>query len=164
MADGTRAGIWFIVAATGGYKRKEFVMAKVAVVYWSGTGNTEAMATCVAEGVTDKGGAAEMIQCSDFGADKIGEYDAIAFGCPAMGSEELEYDEFQPMWDDVKGELYDKPVALFGSYEWADGEWMENWKADADEAGLNVVDTVIAYDAPDDDAQAACRELGAKLA
>lgn len=139
-------------------------MSKVAVVYWSGTGNTEAMAGFVADGVTEKGGEAEVIQCSDFDASKIGDYDAIAFGCPAMGSEELEDSEFQPMWDDVKGELYDKPVALFGSYEWAEGEWMENWKADADEAGVNVVDTLINYDAPDDEGEANCKALGAKLA
>lgn len=139
-------------------------MSKVAIVYWSGTGNTEAMADAVAEGVTGKGGEAEIIQCSDFSAGKLGDYDAIAFGCPAMGSEELEDTEFQPMWDDVKGELGDKPVALFGSYEWADGEWMENWKADADEAGVNMVDTLICYDAPDDEGVANCRALGEKLA
>ena len=92
------------------------------------------------------------------------ELDAIAFGCPAMGSEELEYDEFQPMWDEVKETLGDKKVVLFGSYSWAEGEWMDNWKADADEEGVNVVDSVICYDAPDDESEAACRALGAELA
>ena len=77
----------------------------------------------------------------------------IAFGCPAMGSEELEYDEFQPMWDEVKETLGDKKVVLFGSYSWAEGEWMDNWKADADEEGVNVVDSVICYDAPDDESE-----------
>lgn len=81
-----------------------------------------------------------------------------------MGSEELEYDEFQPMWDEVKEALSDKKVVLFGSYSWAEGEWMDNWKADADEAGVNVVDSVICYDAPDDEGEAACRALGAELA
>lgn len=81
-----------------------------------------------------------------------------------MGSEELEYDEFQPMWDEVKETLGDKKVVLFGSYSWAEGEWMDNWKADADEAGVNVVDSVICYDAPDDEGEAACRALGAELA
>ena len=139
-------------------------MSKVAVVYWSGTGNTEAMANAVAEGVTGKGGEADVFQVSDFATDTLGDYDAFAFGCPAMGSEELESEEFQPVWDEVKGELGDKPVVLFGSYEWADGEWMENWKADADEAGVNVVDTLINYDAPDDDGVEKCKELGAKVA
>ena len=81
-----------------------------------------------------------------------------------MGSEELEYDEFQPMWDEVKEVLGDKKVVLFGSYSWAEGEWMDNWKADADEAGVNVVDSVICFDAPDDEGKAACRALGAELA
>ena len=126
-------------------------MSKIAVVYWSGTGNTEAMANFVAEGATSAGAEAA-------------EYDAFAFGCPAMGSEELEYDEFQPMWDEVKETLGDKKVVLFGSYSWAEGEWMDNWKADADEEGVNVVDSVICYDAPDDESEAACRALGAELA
>lgn len=81
-----------------------------------------------------------------------------------MGSEELEYDEFQPMWDEVKETLGGKKVVLFGSYSWAEGEWMDNWKADADEAGVNVVDSVICYDAPDDEGEAACKALGAELA
>ena len=91
-------------------------MSKIAVVYWSGTGNTEAMANFVAEGATAAGAEAEVISCADFSADKAASYDAFAFGCPAMGSEELEYDEFQPMWDEVKEILGDKKVVLFGSY------------------------------------------------
>ena len=139
-------------------------MSKVAVVYWSGTGNTEAMANAVAEGVTENGGEAEVIQVSDFSADKLDAYDAFAFGCPAMGSEELEDSEFQPVWDEVKESLGQKKTVLFGSYEWAEGEWMENWKADADAAGVNVVDTQICYDAPDAKGEADCRALGAKVA
>ena len=127
-------------------------MSKIAVVYWSGTGNTEAMANFVAEGATGAGAEAEVISCADFSAD------------PAMGSEELEYDEFQPMWDEVKETLGNKKVVLFGSYSWAEGEWMDNWKADADEAGVNVVDSVICYDAPDDEGETACKALGAELA
>ena len=138
-------------------------MSKIAIVYWSGTGNTEAMATYVAEGVTENGGEAEVIPCADFSAEKIAAYDAFAFGCPAMGSEELEYDEFQPLWDEVKGQLGNKKVVLFGSYAWAEGEWMETWKADADDAGVNVIDTLINYDAPDSEGESNCKALGAEL-
>ena len=60
-------------------------MSKIAVVYWSGTGNTEAMANLVAEGATSAGAEAEVISCADFSADKATGYDAFAFGCPAMG-------------------------------------------------------------------------------
>ena len=137
---------------------------KTAVIYWSGTGNTEAMAHAVAEGMTAAGAEAALLTPDQVQPGDLNAYDAIAFGCPAMGSEELEYDEFQPMWDEVKETLVDKKVVLFGSYSWAEGEWMDNWKADADEAGVNVVDSVICYDAPDDESEAACRALGAELA
>ena len=137
---------------------------KTAVVYWSGTGNTEAMAKAVAEGMTAAGAEAVLLTPDKVQPGDLNAYDAIAFGCPAMGSEELEYDEFQPMWDEVKENLGDKKVVLFGSYSWAEGEWMDNWKADADEAGVNVVDSVICFDAPDDEAEAACKALGAELA
>lgn len=139
-------------------------MSKIAVVYWSGTGNTEQMANAVAEGAKEAGAEVSTLTADQFSAAKVAEFDAIAFGCPAMGSEELEYDEFQPMWDEVKETLDDKKVVLFGSYSWAEGEWMDNWKADADEAGVNVVDSVICYDAPDDEGEAACKALGAELA
>lgn len=137
---------------------------KTAVIYWSGTGNTEAMANAVAEGMKDAGAEVTMLTPDQVQAGELGGYGAIAFGCPAMGSEELEYDEFQPMWDEVKETLGDKKVVLFGSYSWAEGEWMDNWKADADEAGVNVVDSTICYDAPDDEGETACKALGAELA
>ena len=137
---------------------------KTAVVYWSGTGNTEAMARAVAEGMTAAGAEAVLLTPAEVAPGDLNAYDAIAFGCPAMGSEELEYDEFQPMWDEVKETLGDKKVVLFGSYSWAEGEWMDNWKADADEAGVNVVDSTICYDAPDDEGETACKALGAELA
>ena len=137
---------------------------KTAVIYWSGTGNTEAMAQAVAEGMTAAGAEAVLLTPDKVQPGDLNAYDAIAFGCPAMGSEELEYDEFQPMWDEVKETLGDKRVVLFGSYSWAEGEWMDNWKADADEAGVNVVDSTICYDVPDDEGETACKALGAELA
>ena len=135
-------------------------MSKVAVVYWSQTGNTEAMAQAVAEAA-----GADLLTVADFSADKANEYDAIAFGCPAMGAEVLEEAEFQPLWDDVKANLNGKNIALFGSYGWGDGEWMRNWEEDAKAAGANlVVDSVIANEAPDDEALASLKALGEALA
>ena len=139
-------------------------MSKIAVVFWSGTGNTEAMANAVAEGAASKGAEVEMIQAADFSATSVSGYDALAFGCPAMGSEELEEGEFQPMWDDVKPELGDKRIALFGSYDWGTGEWMDTWREDAEDAGANVVDTLIVNNEPNDEGLASCAELGAALA
>ena len=139
-------------------------MSKVAIVYWSGTGNTEAMAELVKEGVESAGGEAELIQTADFGPDQIAGYDAFAFGCPAMGAEELEDSEFAPMWDSVESALANHKVALFGSYDWGTGEWMELWRERAEGAGVEIFDTVIANLAPEGEAAEACKELGASLA
>ncbi|WP_102372650.1 flavodoxin [Enorma phocaeensis] len=138
-------------------------MSKVAIVFWSGTGNTEAMAELVAEGVQSAGGEASLIQAVEFSLDELDAYDAFAFGCPAMGSEELESEEFEPMWDAVEPELSGRKVALFGSYDWADGEWMDLWRERAEAAGITVAETVIAKNYPDDEASDACRALGASL-
>ena len=134
-------------------------MGKVAVVYWSGTGNTEKMAEAVASAC---GG--ELFTASDFSADKVSEYDAIAFGCPSMGAEELEDSEFEPMFSACKPALQGKRIALFGSYGWGDGEWMRNWEEDCCAAGANLAcDFVICQEEPDDDAIAACKDLGQSL-
>ena len=100
-------------------------MSKAAVIYWSGTGNTEAMAKAVQKGA---GVGAELFSVSDFDAARAGEYDAFALGCPAMGSESLEDSEFEPVFEAIKDKLAGKKVALFGSYGWGDGEWMRNWE------------------------------------
>ncbi len=139
-------------------------MSKIAVVYWSGTGNTEAMAAAVKAGAVEKGAEAVMLQASEFDTSMIDSFDAIAFGCPAMGAEVLEEDEFQPMFDSVESKLGDKKVALFGSYGWGDGEWMRNWEDTCKGDGAVLIcDSVICNDAPDDDAIAACKALGAAL-
>ena len=139
-------------------------MAKAAVVFWSGTGNTEAMADSVVAGAKAAGTEVDVYQAADFSSDLVKDYDAIAFGCPSMGVEVLEESEMQPMWDDVKPVLRGKKIALFGSYGWGDGEWMRNWSDDADQAGaIQVADYVICNDAPDEEATAACEKLGSFL-
>ena len=139
-------------------------MSKVAVVYWSGTGNTEAMAQAVEEGAKGKGAEVTVFTASEFDADKAAEFDGIAFGCPAMGDEVLEEDEFEPMFASVEGALSGKKLVLFGSYGWGDGQWMRDWEERCLGAGAVLAgDSVTANDAPDDDALAACRALGAAL-
>ena len=145
-------------------KNKEQLMSNVAIVYWSGTGNTEAMADFVAEGVEAKGGTATIIQAADFGAERVPEFDTFAFGCPAMGDEELEDTEFLPMYDEVEPLMAGEKVGFFGSYDWNNGEWMDYWMQRAEEAGVQPVETVIAKDYPDDEAAEACRHLGELLA
>lgn len=137
-------------------------MSKVAVVYWTGTGNTELMANAVAEGAKEKGADVTLTNVSDFDTSTVLTYDAIAFGCPAMGAEELEDSEFEPAFDacDING----KNIALFGSYGWGDGEWMRNWEETSKTMGANLVaESVICNDAPDDEAEAKCKALGAAL-
>ena len=138
---------------------------KTAVVYWSGTGNTETMAKAVAEGMTAAGAEAVLLTPDKVQPGDLNAYDAIAFGCPAMGSEVLEEMEFQPMFDACKRSLGGKRAALFGSYGWGDGEWMRSWEKDCGDAGLNLVcESVTCCDAPDDAALEACRALGKALA
>ena len=140
-------------------------MSKVAVVYWSGTGNTQAMADMVAEGAKEKGAEVSVIEAGNFTPDQVSAYDGIAFGCPAMGDEVLEESEFDPMFTDVETVLSGKKIALFGSYGWGDGQWMRDWEERCSNAGITLAaDSVTANDAPDDDAVAACKELGAALA
>ena len=140
-------------------------MSKVAVVFWSGTGNTEAMAKAVEEGIKGAGAEAVVVAPSAFDASKVAEYDAIAFGCPAMGDEVLEESEFDPMFSGVESSLKDKKIALFGSYGWGDGQWMRDWEDRCKNAGAVLAcDSVTANNDPDADAVNACKALGAALA
>ena len=140
-------------------------MSKVAVVYWSGTGNTEAMAASVVEGIKEKGAEAVLLTAAEFDASMMDNFDAVAFGCPSMGAEQLEESEFEPMCSACEPKLKDKKIALFGSYGWGDGEWMRTWEETcAADGAVLVCDSVICNDAPDDDAAAACKALGAALA
>ena len=138
---------------------------KTAVVFWSGTGNTEAMANAVADGMKEKGAEVSVLGPSDFTADKVAEFDAIAFGCPAMGNEVLEESEFDPMFTGIESALKDKKIALFGSFGWGDGEWMRNWEDRCKAVGANLVcESVMVNDAPDSDGVENCKKLGAALA
>ena len=140
-------------------------MKKAAVIYWSGTGNTEAMANAVLEGMKSAGADAVLLTASDVDASAVGGYDAVALGCPAMGSEVLEDMEFEPMFDGCKSSLKGKRVALFGSYGWGGGEWMRSWEKDCDDAGISLVcESITCCEAPDDDVLAACQAMGRKLA
>lgn len=138
---------------------------KTAVIYWSGTGNTEAMAEAVVEGAKQAGAEVSLFTASEFDTSKVGDFDTLAFGCPAMGAEELEDSEFLPMFTAVKSSLKGKKIALFGSYGWGDGEWMRTWEEDCIGAGcVFAADSVTCNEAPDDEALDACRALGAALA
>ncbi len=141
-------------------------MSKIAVVYWSGTGNTEQMANAVAEGIQAVGGTAALLGPGEFTAADVAAYDALAFGCPAMGAEQLEEGEFEPMFSAVEGSLNGKRIALFGSYGWGSGEWMQDWAERCRQAGAVLLhdEGLAVNEAPDDEALDACRDLGRALA
>lgn len=141
-------------------------MSKVAVIYWSGTGNTQQMAEAVAEGAKGAGAEVSVFSVSEISAADAAAYDHLALGCPAMGGEVLEESEFEPFFSELEGSLSGKKVVLFGSYDWGDGQWMRDWWARCDDAGANLYGTegMIVNDAPDDAAQEACRQLGSQLA
>lgn len=139
-------------------------MSKIAVVYWSGTGNTQAMAEAVAEGASQAGAEVTVFEAVDFSPEQMRAFDAVAFGCPSMGAEQLEESEFEPMFTECEPMLSGKKIALFGSYGWGDGEWMRNWEqtCTADGAVL-ACDSVICNEAPDEDGVEACKMLGKTL-
>lgn len=140
-------------------------MSKVAVVFWSGTGNTEAMAEKVAEGAKAAGAEVSVLTASEFEAAKLDEFDAAAFGCPSMGAEQLEEDEFEPVFAECEGKLNGKKIALFGSYGWGDGEWMRSWEETCQGDGAVLAcDSVICNGAPEAEAQEQCVALGKALA
>ena len=140
-------------------------MGKIIVAYWSQTGNTEAMANAVGEGIKAAGGEADVVPVSAVSADELKAADAFALGCPAMGAEVLEEGEMEPFVAKVETFAAGKKIGLFGSYGWGDGQWMRDWEDRMTSAGATVVNGkgVIAHEAPDDEALEACRSLGKAL-
>ena len=137
-------------------------MSKTAIIYWSGTGNTEAMASAILEGAKAVNPDAAYFTVSEVSAGDAAEYDTLILGCPAMGAEVLEESEFEPFFTDLKSKLSGKTVALFGSYGWGDGEWMRDWEKRVTDAGANLIggEGWIVNDAPDDEGLDQCREFG----
>ena len=140
-------------------------MSKLAVIYWTGTGNTGAMAQAVADGAKSAGVEAELLTVSEISADAAAAYDKLALGCPAMGAEVLEEGEFEPFFTALEGKLSGKKVALFGSYGWGDGQWMREWQERTEKAGAVLCgEGLIVNEAPDEAGLESCRALGARLA
>ena len=141
-------------------------MDKVYVVYWSQTGNTQAMAEAVGRGIEAAGKEAEVVDVSTADMDALKASSVFAMGCPAMGAEVLEEGEMEPFVEEVEGFAAGKKIALFGSYGWGDGQWMRDWVDRMSSAGANVLngEGVICKEAPDDEAVAACTDLGRQLA
>ena len=139
-------------------------MKKIAIVYYSGTGNTEEMANAILEGVKEANGEASLFSVSDISAEEAKAYDVLVLGCPAMGDEVLEEEEFEPFFSELEGNLAGKDVALFGSYGWGDGQWMRDWQDRVVNAGATMVrDGIICNDAPDDEVTEDLKKLGQEV-
>ncbi len=141
-------------------------MNHIAVIYWSGTGNTEAMAQAVAEGAKAAGAEVTLLNVSQTTAAAAAEYSRLALGCPAMGGEVLEEGEFEPFFTELESSLSGKSVALFGSYGWGDGQWMRDWQERTVRAGAELVggEGLILNETPDATGLEQCRALGKLLA
>lgn len=141
-------------------------MEKVKIVYWSSTGNTEAMAKAVADGVKEVGKEAELLTVDAVDQAALLAEGAFALGCPSMGAEQLEEDEMEPFVSGIEGSVSGKQIVLFGSYGWGDGEWMRDWTERMEKAGATVIggEGIVANEEPDADAVEQCKEAGKKLA
>ncbi len=136
-------------------------MAKTLVVYWSGTGNTEIMAQKIKEGLESQGESVDLKAVDGIEASEVEAYEKIAFGCPSMGAECLEEDEFEPFFEEAEGMLSGKKVALFGSFDWGDGEWMDDWQDRVTEAGASLYKEGLKVNlTPEDDSEQECVEFG----
>ncbi len=138
-------------------------MSKTAVIFWTSSGNTEIMADAIIEGLNNVGSEGIKISASQFDINTISEFDSFAFGCPAMGDEQLDEYEFEPMFKSVLPLLNGKKALLFGSYGWGDGEWMRKWEETCINNGIIPVQTIIANYAPDESAIELLKEASKAL-
>ena len=154
------------LALEGEAERMEEENMSISVVYWSGTGNTQAMAEAVAEGIRSAGADSVVMEVSDADAAALAEEEAFALGCPSMGAEQLEEPEMEPFVEMLEPLVSGRKILLFGSYGWGDGEWMRDWCERMKNAGAVLVreEGVTANDAPDDEALEECRAAGKELA
>ncbi|MCD1147896.1 flavodoxin [Peptoniphilus sp. KCTC 25270] len=136
----------------------------IHIIYWSGSGNTEKMANSIADGVRAEGEEVKVIEVSSATVDDVKNVDKVAFGCPAMGAEELEESTMRPFMDSVNPLLGGKKIVIFGSYEWADGQWIRDWQEEVESFGGILVDDPLAvYDHPKEDDVDECERVGKAL-
>lgn len=141
-------------------------MSKISVIFWSDTGNTEAMANAIGEGIVAAGKEAEVLNVSDADVEALKDAKVFALGSPATGSEEIESGEMEPFVQEIEKFAKDKVIGLFGSHDWGDGQWMRDWEDRMKEAGATVLgdEGLICNLTPEDDDLEKCKEFGKKLA
>ena len=137
---------------------------KINIIFWSGTGNTEAMAEAIHNG-SNKSENSKLLTVDKATIDDVKEADVLFLGCPSMGVEELEESEMEPFMESISKDISGKKIVLFGSYGWGDGEWMQNWEQRIkDCGGIIIEDSVICNEAPEEDNLNHLKSLGEKYA
>ncbi|MDO5047680.1 MAG: flavodoxin [Anaerococcus sp.] len=138
---------------------------QINIIYWSGTGNTQAMAEAIAQGLEESNASYKIIPVEEASIEDVKQADKLAFGCSAQGAEELEDTTMRPFMDEANELIENKEVLLFGSYEWADGEWMETWVEEVKETGAKLIreEGVIAYDSPDEEKLEELKQIGQEM-
>lgn len=140
-------------------------MEKAIIVYWSGTGNTEIMADAIKEGMEERYSDVTIVEVFDTTIEEVLKYDKIALGCPSMGLEELEEEDFEPFMQKLELNLKGKKVALFGSYGWGQAEWIPPWEERVIEAGAILFENGLAINStPSSNEEAVCIEFGVRFA
>lgn len=141
-------------------------MEKIYVVYWSMSGNTQAMAEAIAKGINDSGKEAVVQYVSEASVSELQDAKVFALGCPAMGAEVLEEGEMEPFVSEVEGIAAGKKIALFGSYGWGDGQWMRDWEERMSGCGAAIINGagLICHETPDDAMISECENLGKQIA
>lgn len=137
---------------------------KMLIIYWTMTGNTRIMADCLAEGAKQAGLSPQILPIAEAAPAQAAEADLLALGCPAMGAEELEQEEFAPFWRSLLPYITGKKLLLFGSYGWGGGAWLQKWREEAAAAGAQVYDTLAAEGRPDEASMELCEQLGQSFA
>lgn len=141
-------------------------MEKIYVIYWSMSGNTQAMAEAIAKGINDSGKEAVVQYVSEASVSELQDAKVFALGCPAMGAEVLEEGEMEPFVSEVEGIVAGKKIALFGSYGWGDGQWMRDWEERMSGCGAAIINGagLICHETPDDAMISECENLGKQIA
>jgi len=140
-------------------------MSKVNIIYWTGTGNTEAMAKLIEEGAKEKGAEVKLLHVSEASVDDVKGADMVLLGSPAMGAEVIEESEMEPFVDSIASSVSGKKLGLFGSYGWGDGEWMRSWVERMEGYGANLLNEgLIVQEAPEGSSEEECRNFGREAA
>ena len=140
-------------------------MSKVNIIYWTGTGNTEAMAKLIEEGAKEKGAEVKLLHVSEASVDDVKGADVVLLGSPAMGAEVIEESEMEPFVESIASSVSGKKLGLFGSYGWGDGEWMRSWFERMEGYGANLLNEgLIVQEAPEGSSEEECKNFGREVA